>query len=405
MHPRPGRVEFRALAASHTVVPVWTELLADLETPVAAFAKLVGDGDGFLLESVEHGERWGRFSFIGWDPVLTMTLRDGVVSVDGPEHVEVPRDRGILAAIEAVLSVYDAPEFADLPPLSGGLIGYLGYDVVREVERLPDVPPSDQRFPGRGDEHDRIPRRLRPLAAAGHPDRERPDPHRRHRRPRCRLRRGRCAARVRHRRPRPAVAVCPGRSAGAGRGAADRRQLDAERRLPARRDGRQRAHRRRRHLPGGPRPALRLRSRRRPVRRLPHPAPDQPEPVHVLRARAGGHRCRVVTGTDGQGRRRNRDLATDRRDPQARPHRRARPPTRRRAGRTSQGARRARDARRPGAQRRRAGRSLRDGARRRVVDVGALQPRDASHVTSVRSARSWPRSDRRAPRARCRRAP
>ena len=147
MHPRPGRVEFRALAASHTVVPVWTELLADLETPVAAFAKLVGDGDGFLLESVEHGERWGRFSFIGWDPVLTMTLRDGVVSVDGPEHVEVPRDRGILAAIEAVLSVYDAPEFADLPPLSGGLIGYLGYDVVREVERLPDVPPSDQRFP------------------------------------------------------------------------------------------------------------------------------------------------------------------------------------------------------------------------------------------------------------------
>ena len=46
---------------------------------MAAFAKLVGDGDGFLLESVEHGERWGRFSFVGWDPVLTMTLRDGVV--------------------------------------------------------------------------------------------------------------------------------------------------------------------------------------------------------------------------------------------------------------------------------------------------------------------------------------
>ena len=76
---RPSREEFRALATGHTVVPVWTELLADLETPVAAFAKLVGDGNGFLLESVEHGERWGRFSFVGWDPVLTMTLRDGVV--------------------------------------------------------------------------------------------------------------------------------------------------------------------------------------------------------------------------------------------------------------------------------------------------------------------------------------
>ncbi len=71
---RPSRDEFRTLAAGHTVVPVWVELLADLETPVAAFAKLVGDGDGFLLESVEHGERWGRFSFVGWDPVLTLTL-------------------------------------------------------------------------------------------------------------------------------------------------------------------------------------------------------------------------------------------------------------------------------------------------------------------------------------------
>ena len=58
---RPSRDEFHALAAEHTVVPVWTELLADLETPVAAFLKLVGDGDGFLLESVEHGERWSRW--------------------------------------------------------------------------------------------------------------------------------------------------------------------------------------------------------------------------------------------------------------------------------------------------------------------------------------------------------
>ena len=143
----PSRDEFRSLAARHTVVPVWTELLADLETPVAAFAKLVGDGDGFLLESVEHGERWGRFSFVGWDPVLTMVLRDGVVSVEGSEHVDVPRDAGVLAAIEALLAAYDAPELPELPPLSGGLIGYLGYDVVREIERLPDVPPSDRQFP------------------------------------------------------------------------------------------------------------------------------------------------------------------------------------------------------------------------------------------------------------------
>ncbi|MGB1723528.1 MAG: anthranilate synthase component I, partial [Ilumatobacteraceae bacterium] len=61
--PDPDR--FLELAAEHTVVPVWTEVLADLETPVSAFLKLVGDDHGFVFESVEHGERWSRFSFIG----------------------------------------------------------------------------------------------------------------------------------------------------------------------------------------------------------------------------------------------------------------------------------------------------------------------------------------------------
>ena len=80
---RPSRDEFHSLARDHTVVPVWAEVLGDLETPVAAYAKLVGDGPGFLLESVEHGERWSRFSFVGRDPVATLVLRDGLVSVDG----------------------------------------------------------------------------------------------------------------------------------------------------------------------------------------------------------------------------------------------------------------------------------------------------------------------------------
>ena len=73
---RPSRDDFRALARDHTVVPVWREVLADLETPVSAFVKLVGaeaDGTpGFLLESVEHGQRWGRFTFLGRDPAATL---------------------------------------------------------------------------------------------------------------------------------------------------------------------------------------------------------------------------------------------------------------------------------------------------------------------------------------------
>ncbi|MCU1503514.1 MAG: trpE, partial [Ilumatobacteraceae bacterium] len=144
---RPDRSEFVALAAEHTLVPVWCELLADLETPVAVYAKLVGDGAGFLLESVEHAERWGRYSFVGRDPVATIELRDGLLRVDGAVPDSMPTDQGILAALDALVAAYRAPVMADLPPLQGGVMGYLGYDVVREVERLPDTPHDDRLLP------------------------------------------------------------------------------------------------------------------------------------------------------------------------------------------------------------------------------------------------------------------
>jgi anthranilate synthase component I len=144
---RPSRDEFRALAAEHTVLPVWTELLADMETPVAAYAKLVGDGTGFLLESVEHAERWSRYSFVGRAPQATMVLHDGELTLDGQLPAGIPTDRGMLAAMEAILDMYRAPLFPDLPPLQGGLMGFLGYDVIREVEHLPDVPPDDRGMP------------------------------------------------------------------------------------------------------------------------------------------------------------------------------------------------------------------------------------------------------------------
>ena len=137
---RPSRDEFRALGRQHRVVPVWRVALADLTTPVAAYARVVGDKEGFLLESVEHGERWSRWSFIGRNPLATLVLRDGRVSVEGALGVEVPTDRGMLSALDALLGVYRAPQIDELPPLHSGLIGYLGYDIVREVEHLPHVP-------------------------------------------------------------------------------------------------------------------------------------------------------------------------------------------------------------------------------------------------------------------------
>ncbi len=143
----PSREEFASLARDWTIVPVWRELLADLTTPVAAYARLVRGEPGFVLESVEHAGTWGRWSFIGRRPSATMTLRDGRVSVEGWAPPGVPTDRGILAAIEAVLSHYKAPPLPGLPPFHGGIVGYLGYDVVREVERLSAAPPDELGYP------------------------------------------------------------------------------------------------------------------------------------------------------------------------------------------------------------------------------------------------------------------
>src|SRR5262245_62609933 len=148
---RPTREEFLKLARDHTVVPVWREVLADLETPVSVFLKLVGANPagppGFLLESVEHGQRWGRFSFVGRDPALTMVVRGASVTFDRDPPPGVPTGAGALAALEAVMREYRAPALPDLPPFHGGVVGYLGYDVVREIERLPSPPRDDRGLP------------------------------------------------------------------------------------------------------------------------------------------------------------------------------------------------------------------------------------------------------------------
>ncbi|MEX1218280.1 MAG: anthranilate synthase component I [Acidimicrobiales bacterium] len=148
MEISPTRAEFHKLAADHSVVPVWRELLADLITPVAAFARLCGDGQpGFLFESVEHGERWSRFSFVGRNPLATLVLRGNDVEVQGDLPAAMPRDQGILAAIEWLLRVYRSPSIDALPPLHGGVVGYLGYDVVREVEDLGEAPRDATGYP------------------------------------------------------------------------------------------------------------------------------------------------------------------------------------------------------------------------------------------------------------------
>jgi anthranilate synthase component 1 len=143
-----SRDEFRALAKSHRAIPVHREILGDLITPLSAYLRCVGDEPGFCLESVENGERWSRFSFVGRRPLATLTARGNQVTITGrlPDD-DLPLDRGILAPVEVLLDRYRAPRLPDLPPLTAGLVGHFGYDVVREVERLPDVPADDAGYP------------------------------------------------------------------------------------------------------------------------------------------------------------------------------------------------------------------------------------------------------------------
>lgn len=147
MTARPDLEEFRSLARSHRVVPVWRDVLADLSTPVSAFRRVVGTEEGFLLESVDGGDRWSRWSFVGRRPLGTLVARDGNITVEGDLGVEIDAGGGILAALELLLDYYEAPDIEGLPPLHSGLIGYLGYDVVREVEHLPDVADDDLGYP------------------------------------------------------------------------------------------------------------------------------------------------------------------------------------------------------------------------------------------------------------------
>ncbi len=132
--------------ASHCrVVPLAVNLVGDRETPLTVFEKLAGDDPGFLLESVEGGERWARWSFVGWDPAFILTSRDGKAEISGID-LEVPPGNP-LEVVEELHRQFSIPQMPGFPPLYSGMVGYLGYDCVRYVENLPDRPPDDRQLP------------------------------------------------------------------------------------------------------------------------------------------------------------------------------------------------------------------------------------------------------------------
>ena len=140
----PARADFEA--ADAPVVAVTRRLLADGETPVGVYRKLAGNRPGtFLLESAEQGRQWSRFSFVGVRCAGTLTERDGRALWSGDAPLDVEDDP--LEAVVALSRALRSPRDPDHPPLTGGLVGYLSYDVVRRLERLPSTAVDDLRMP------------------------------------------------------------------------------------------------------------------------------------------------------------------------------------------------------------------------------------------------------------------
>jgi len=144
---RPQLKEFQQLARTATLVPVVKTVMADLLTPVSAFLSIAtGEPEAFLLESVEGGERIGRYTFLGVRPYMTLESRDGQITVRRGRSVE--RSKGQLFEILGELLRQHKPAtLPDLPPFNCGAVGFVAYDAVRQLERLPDPPRDDLKAP------------------------------------------------------------------------------------------------------------------------------------------------------------------------------------------------------------------------------------------------------------------
>ncbi|MDO8683659.1 MAG: anthranilate synthase component I [Armatimonadota bacterium] len=142
----PDKEEFIRQSKQGNLVPVYREILADMETPVSAFRKIESGDYSFLLESVEGGERMARFSFLGSGASVIMRSKGRTVEVtdsSGGERIELKDGQDPLDVLKRLMAQYRFVPNPDLPRFCGGAVGYIGYDMVRFFEDLPDKTEDD----------------------------------------------------------------------------------------------------------------------------------------------------------------------------------------------------------------------------------------------------------------------
>jgi len=139
----PNLEEYVALSREKNLVPVTREILADLDTPVSAFTKLDRGDASFLLESLEGGETWGRYSILGFRPVVEFRSKGTEVEIRRGERTERLQSKDPLSLLQDLLRDVRAADVQGLPPFSGGAVGLISYDYVRFLEKLPPSLPDD----------------------------------------------------------------------------------------------------------------------------------------------------------------------------------------------------------------------------------------------------------------------
>ena len=145
----PTLEEFQEKAKLGNTVPVYRPILADMETPVSAFYKLMPDNYAFLLESVEGGENVARYSFLGSQPSILFQSKGHRVTIEYLEKGETVSQEyeDPLSALEKVMQKYQPVDIEGLPQFHGGAVGYMSYDMVRFVEELPDTTEDELQLP------------------------------------------------------------------------------------------------------------------------------------------------------------------------------------------------------------------------------------------------------------------
>ncbi len=142
----PSLEDFKSYCLLGNIIPVYREILADTETPVSAFMKTDDGGGAFLLESVEGGEKLGRYSFLGISPMAVIESKGREVQITEEESY-LTFEGDPIDIIKEYLSTYSVVDVEGAPKFPGGAIGYIGYDAIRHIEKLPSVTVDDLKVP------------------------------------------------------------------------------------------------------------------------------------------------------------------------------------------------------------------------------------------------------------------